>query len=80
MIYYLKSVEFFMFQKVENMLLAAKSLFGRCHGNGMAIKVSFWLCDFYVIRNQLRQLFWHSEKVTYHLFYRACMILRENAS
>ena len=40
MLYYLKSVKFFMFQKVENMLLEAKSLFGRCHGNGIAIKVS----------------------------------------
>ena len=57
MLYYLKSVKFFMFQKVENMLLEAKSLIGRCHGNGIAIKVSLWLCDFYVIRNQLCQLF-----------------------
>ena len=58
------------------MLLEAKSLTGRCHGNGMTITVSLWLCDFYVIRNLLRQLFWHSEKVTYQLFYWACMILR----
>ena len=61
------------------MLLEAKSLNGRCHGNGMTITVSLWLYDFYVIRNLLRQLFWHSEKVTYQLFYWACMILRENA-
>ena len=62
------------------MLLEAKSLTGRCHGNGMTITVSLWLCDFYVIMNLLRQLFWHSEKVTYQLFHWACMILRENAN
>ena len=61
------------------MLLEAKSLTGRCHGNGMPITVSLWLCDFYVIMYLLRQLFWHSEKVTYQLFYWTCMILRENA-
>ena len=57
MLYYLQSVELFMFQNGENMPPEAKSLFGRYHGNGMAIKVSRWLCDFYAIRNQLRQLF-----------------------
>ena len=69
-----------IFQKLENMLLDAKSLTGRCHGNGMTITVSLGLCDFYVIRNLLRQLFLASEKVTYQLFYWACMILRESAN
>ena len=45
------------FPKLENMLAEAKSLPGRCHGNDLAITVFLWLCDFYVIRNQLRQLF-----------------------
>ena len=44
----------FHFPKLENMLLEAKSLSGRCHGNGMTITVSLWLCDFYVIRTLLR--------------------------
>ena len=62
------------------MLPEAKSLPGRCYGNGMSITVSLTLCYFYVIRNLLRQLSGHSEKVTYQLFYWTCMILRENAN
>ena len=52
-----KSVFFFIFPELENMLLAAKSLSGRCHGNDMIKTVSLWLCDFYVMRNLLRQPF-----------------------
>ena len=39
------------------MLLEGKTISGRYHGNDMAITVSLWLCDFYAIRNQLRQPF-----------------------
>ena len=67
---------------MENVLLEATFLSGCCHGNdvcchanGMTITFSFWLSEVCVIRNLLCQLFWHSEKVTYQLFYRNCMIL-----
>ena len=52
-----KKCYFFYFSQTGKMLLEAKSLSGRCHGNGMAIAVSLWLCDFHVIRNLWRQLF-----------------------
>ena len=71
MLHYFKSVKFFMVQKVENMLLEAIYLYGRCHGHGIAIKVSLWLCDFYGINFAI---FWHSEKVINTFFYRAGMI------
>ena len=62
------------------MLREEKSLSGLCHGNGMTITVSLWLCDFYVIKIYCANFFWHSEKVTYQIFYWACMILKENAN
>ena len=65
----------FMFQNEEHLLMELKQTFsGRCH----AVTSLPWVCDFCVTRIQLCQLF-GILKVTYQLFYRAALIIKENA-